>query len=595
MTDLYLLFACLGDDLRSIARKHTKLLRKRYGADKLTNSILNLIDSKEPVTELDIKTLLSIYPLGEDLNKIAMDYYHKGNELTEITKLAIIEKLKSLVSYELLSESNNSTNSTKIVEELRNYEFDFNKETDVDTLVRYDVDLDKVDIDSIVQSLGDPIRSSIDEINRSFNIGGYIRNQLIGVVAPPGCFTGDTKVITLDNGPVTMEDLYLSRKMNIKVVSGDDNRFRGSIGDHVELTKYVTELCILILSDGSVIKCTTDHKIMKVDGSYVEASELKVNDELMSLYTKIHVTNVTVMNVPRTPVYDLINVENYHNFAIETSNGNGIIVHNCGKSLFCMQESARFLCDGYKVLYVAVGDLDQKDFVTRLSSMICNIPMDETNTNTREAWNRMNNTVGEKLKNFKLLGFDPGTITIDQLGKYFEEVDKSKGKENYFEKYDIVVLDYDTNFLSSNDMYAKGEEIYNKAAAWSKIFKLVFIVSQPKTAYYDCEIIPQAGLAESSRKPQILDVIISIGKHPTSVNNIGFINIAKIRRGGAKRHFRYHRDVNGIFNAVSETAYNVLKNSVDIVTQIGAGPQLNDEEMNRLKDAIKSDGKELKT
>ena len=102
-------------------------------------------------------------------------------------------------------------------------------------------------------------------------------------------------------------------------------------------------------------------------------------------------------------------------------------------------------------------------------------------------------------------------------------------------RYDVVIVDYDSNFdQPSESMYDSGGAIYDDmteiARPEGEANRLVMIASQCKTMYWESEIIPEDGLAESSRKQHIIDMMITLGK-ADAIQPCGILNIAKNRRG----------------------------------------------------------------
>lgn len=81
------------------------------------------------------------------------------------------------------------------------------------------------------------------------------------------------------------------------------------------------------LSTGLYVKCSANHKIWTENRGYVEASELKENDELKTEKNIKSDKGLEIEVIEGTfTLYD-INVENVHNFY-----ANGILVHNCVES-----------------------------------------------------------------------------------------------------------------------------------------------------------------------------------------------------------------------------------------------------------------------
>jgi hypothetical protein len=94
--------------------------------------------------------------------------------------------------------------------------------------------------------------------------------------------------MTLDHGTKTLRELHESKATNIGIYSTDEKgRAIVTTADFCSLQKYVDELLEIELEDGSIIKCTPDHKFRLIDGSYKEAQYLTEDDELLSVERKV--------------------------------------------------------------------------------------------------------------------------------------------------------------------------------------------------------------------------------------------------------------------------------------------------------------------
>lgn len=143
------------------------------------------------------------------------------------------------------------------------------------------------------------------------------------------CFTGDTIVKSLDGKNRTFEQLVKDGVKELWVYSydTDNNKVVIAKAENPRITRYVDELVEITLASGKKIRCTKDHPIMKRDGTYVKACDLKPNTSVMPLNISDNHTVRKVKTVEleeNIPVYDLT-VPIYHNFAV----GGDIFVHNC--------------------------------------------------------------------------------------------------------------------------------------------------------------------------------------------------------------------------------------------------------------------------
>lgn len=109
-------------------------------------------------------------------------------------------------------------------------------------------------------------------------IAASSNNQIIGRAL--FCLDGQTKIETAE-GTFTLEEL---KDKQIKVVSIDENGNK-VISDFctIKPTIQTNEEYQVELEDGTVIKCTGNHKLMLKDGTYKEAQLLTEDDELMDI------------------------------------------------------------------------------------------------------------------------------------------------------------------------------------------------------------------------------------------------------------------------------------------------------------------------
>lgn len=167
------------------------------------------------------------------------------------------------------------------------------------------------------------------------------------------CFTGDTRVKTLDGRNPTFKELVDNKENDFWVYAYDtkSQTIVPAKAINPRITRQTKELVEVTLADRTKIRCTPDHLFMLRDGTFIEAHKLKSNMSLMPLYIgeKTKYTtfvsafayksdadpnglayNHTVRGVKSIAleapidVYDLT-VPGYENFAID---GN-IFVHNC--------------------------------------------------------------------------------------------------------------------------------------------------------------------------------------------------------------------------------------------------------------------------
>jgi hypothetical protein len=154
---------------------------------------------------------------------------------------------------------------------------------------------------------------------------------------PMGCLVGDTQIRLCNGNSVAIKylvenkDEFIGQEvwsknpdtLNLetsKIVSAQQTRLNAVIVRvHIKSASYVR-----------YIDCTPDHKCMLKDGTYKEAKDLEVGEDLMSYITNMDVSVIEVEALKeREDTYD-ITVETNSNFSLDT----GIIVHNSVEDLF---------------------------------------------------------------------------------------------------------------------------------------------------------------------------------------------------------------------------------------------------------------------
>lgn len=196
------------------------------------------------------------------------------------------------------------------------------------------------------------------------------------------CLVGNTKLLTPD-GYKLISECEGTNQVIYQLL--EDGSLEPTEAD-VVLTKYVNETIRIELEDGSVIEGTPDHKVMLSDGSYKELQELTSSEDLMTLkldaidhtnfncYNKISTvytndkirkklfdlselltkdsdflckqrfkTSQKIHHDIEIPVYDVVNVQPNHNFAVLSNSV--LISHNCW---CCFLDEVSFARSGVK-------------------------------------------------------------------------------------------------------------------------------------------------------------------------------------------------------------------------------------------------------
>lgn len=218
---------------------------------------------------------------------------------------------------------------------------DLNVNASVDSTPRYSIpDIDISDVHTCVKDGGKLFPHQEDCIK--YSIGRKEKGNFSGFLLADemGCCSGDSVVEIRRNSRyelTSLENLYnlytSGTKVQIKCSTG---LFFGYLPIRVVLYKGVRPVVRVQLTDNYMLVCTADHEILTTNG-FRRADELRTSDFVVvesetpawvdSPYKYRQV--VSVKPYGSTAVYDVgIDHPVIHNFVC-----NGIVVHNCGKTL----------------------------------------------------------------------------------------------------------------------------------------------------------------------------------------------------------------------------------------------------------------------
>ena len=173
------------------------------------------------------------------------------------------------------------------------------------------------------------------------------------IVSEEACLSFDTEIKLLDGTIKTIEDIYKDELKNFWVYSVDENGKPKPSLVQCAIYKGEKEVYEIVLDDLTTIKCTPNHKWLLSSNEWVESSDLKVGDSLMSIYNKldykgyekikstiedkfththIQLFNHKIISIKelnrKIKVYDLKNSSCNKAFGVKCNNGL-IISHNC--------------------------------------------------------------------------------------------------------------------------------------------------------------------------------------------------------------------------------------------------------------------------
>ncbi len=142
------------------------------------------------------------------------------------------------------------------------------------------------------------------------------------------CFTMDTKVRLVDGRVLTLDEMSrLYQTEDLEVYSCDPNTGHRTIGkvQWAGITGYNRDVMILTLSNGCNITCTPDHRFVVQKGGFVEAKDLTIGEQLLTLSDEC-CTVVGKQSCEDKSDVGCLRVDNeYHTFALDAD----VFVHNC--------------------------------------------------------------------------------------------------------------------------------------------------------------------------------------------------------------------------------------------------------------------------
>jgi len=163
----------------------------------------------------------------------------------------------------------------------------------------------------------------------------------------PCCFVGET-VVKTPMGDWTFDELYAMSVEGVQlpmVEAFDPNSNERVDGDiaNVWVAGMANRLSTVELADGSVIRCTPEHRFLTASGEWLSAETLRPGTELQATIDRADgdapylLKTLTALAVRRVTTQDLLNpvpvfdmeVKGLHNFVIAAAEqATGVVVHN---------------------------------------------------------------------------------------------------------------------------------------------------------------------------------------------------------------------------------------------------------------------------
>ena len=194
------------------------------------------------------------------------------------------------------------------------------------------------------------------------------------ILGTPGCFDGKTRILLADGSTPTFAELVEAgiTEAMVKAYDYDTGEIVDARAIDIRIEKYVDELKMIELEDGTRLCCTDTHLIMDADGQFIEANKITDGQRLSGGHVAVR---VAFQRLPeKVPVYDLT-VPKYGNFLL----ANGLIVHNSGKSFSAKREIANCFLLTNDDIIICDPEAEYAPLVERLHGQVIKISPTSTN------------------------------------------------------------------------------------------------------------------------------------------------------------------------------------------------------------------------
>ena len=194
------------------------------------------------------------------------------------------------------------------------------------------------------------------------------------ILGTPGCFDGKTRILLADGSTPSFAELVEAgiTETMVKAYDYDTGEIVDARAIDIRIEKYVDELKVIELEDGTRLCCTDTHLIMDADGQFIEANKITDGQRLSGGHVAVR---VAFQRLPeKVPVYDLT-VPKYGNFLL----ANGLIVHNSGKSFSAKREIANCFLLTNDDIIICDPEAEYAPLVERLHGQVIKISPTSTN------------------------------------------------------------------------------------------------------------------------------------------------------------------------------------------------------------------------
>ena len=237
-----------------------------------------------------------------------------------------------------------------------------------------------------------------------------------------------------------------------------------------------------------------------------------------------------------------------------------------GKSMFLINEGVNAIKQGFDVLHIFIGDMVEYDGFIRYLSCISGTPQNSLVMLNEEKQAEVVNICNQQYNNIfdKLFLLAYPSLSID-VNKLIEDISKFEKQLN--KDFGVIIIDYPDNLIQEGrSLYEDGGTLYSSLERLARLSQsVVLTASQPSKGYWSHEIIPLEGAAESSKKQQCVDIMLTMSLKSRGAN-FGSFHLAKARKGETGRVIRFKTDyVKCKIEEIDESTYQAMVSAYGMI------------------------------
>lgn len=231
-----------------------------------------------------------------------------------------------------------------------------------------------------------------------------------------------------------------------------------------------------------------------------------------------------------------------------------------GKSMFLINEGVNAAKQGFSVLHVFIGDMNEYDGFVRYTSCISGMPQNQFVMKTPDEQQAIVNFCEQQYNHiydhFALVAYPSLSLTAETL---IEEINKFEKQLN--KDFDMIIIDYPDNLIQDGvSLYTDGGVLYSNLERMARLTKsVVLVASQPSKVYWNAPIIPMEAAAESAKKQMCVDIMLTFNTEFRGAD-FGTVLLAKVRKGEVGKIIRVKTEfAKCLLEEIPEASYNAMK------------------------------------